>query len=156
MPTRSDGTEPPDAWDNVVTNSWTPARKGVVGRAAGSPSDIGGKQAEKNADNVWEFDDEFREEKRQEMEKQLTARVFEEKKKPELTELFNAEASAADVLGNFDDRYLLQMIVDKRQNVPLDPDELALFRKLYTERYGAPKSPILPAGEKQEETPLFI
>ncbi|TSC62271.1 MAG: hypothetical protein Greene041614_557 [Parcubacteria group bacterium Greene0416_14] len=139
------------AWDKIFPSSWTPERKGVVGRAAGSVSDTDGKQGEKNATGAWIFDEEFKEEKQREMEKQLAAREFEEKKKPELTALFEAEAAAADVLGHFDDAYLLKMIVDKRKNVPLDADEIALFRKLYEDRYARAPSPEIKAMTGPEE-----
>lgn len=142
------------AWDALFPtpqSSWLPERKGVVGRAAGSVSDEGGKQGEKNADGEWIFDEKFKEEKRKEMEKQLAMKVFEEKKKPELIALFEAETAAADVLGHFDDSYLLKMIIDKRKNVPLDPDEVALFRKLYEDRYARAPSPEVKVERKPEE-----
>ncbi len=130
-----------------VGTSWTPVRKGVVGRAAGSEE----RDAVKNPQTgQWEFSEGFIEEKRKETEQDLNNRDFEEKKRPALTALFKEEA---DKLGKeeFDASYLLAMMKDRRGGVPLDEKEIALFRTLYAERYGQAASvasgeAVVPSG----------
>ncbi len=136
-----EGVPPPPPPDKEKpVSSWTPVRKGVVGRAAGSED----RDAVKNTETgQWEFSEKIIEEKRQEMEKALA-----EKKKAELATFFAEEAAK---LGNeeFDDSYLLAMIIDRRAGKPLDPEELALYRNLFAERY----HPGIVAETKEIEFP---
>ena len=66
--------------------------------------------------------------------------------------LFNEEAGKLVKSGDtnppdFDESYLLAMIVDRRGGRPLDAEELALYRTLYAKRFGSP-SPTIPVVEE--------
>lgn len=125
-PPPNDENVPPPPDEEKPESSWTPVRKGVVGRAAGSED----KDAIKNSETgQWEFSEKIIEEKRREMEKDLA-----EKNKEEFAALFAEEAAKLGT-EEFDDSYLLAMIVDRRGGKPLDSAEIVMYRNLFAERY---------------------